>query len=226
MCNLYSSTLPPDAMRKIFAIREANYHLGNTEPLDAIWPKYEAPVVRLTKDGERELLRMSWGFLTPKLSKKTGKPIAPDAWNNARADKVTTNAMWRDAFLKRRCLVPATSFCEAKGRNPARYFWFGLTGAVPRPPFAFAGLWRGIQPGLPEEQVKTLTHTIITTTANAIVKPVHPDRMPVILDPGDYEQWLTGSDEDAQALLKPFPAEQMRIVAEGEGLRSDAGGAV
>ena len=110
----------------------------------------------------------------------------------------------------------------APGRSPAGYFWFGLAGDEPRPPFAFAGLWRDFQPGPSEDESRETTHTIITTTANDIVRPVHPDRMPVILDPADYEQWLTGSADEARALLRPFPAERMRIVAQGVGLRSDA----
>jgi putative SOS response-associated peptidase YedK len=111
----------------------------------------------------------------------------------------------------------------APGRSPAGYFWFGLAGDEPRPPFAFAGLWRDFQPGPSEGESRETTHTIITTTANDVVRPVHPDRMPVILDPADYERWLTGSADEANALLRPFPAERMRIVAEGVGLRSDAG---
>lgn len=223
MCNLYSCKKPVEAMRQLFDVLPDHDHLGNAPPLSAIWPKYEAPVVRLTDKGERELLYMQWGFLTAKVSKKTGKPIAPAAWNNARADKVARNGLWKESFQQRRCLVPATSFREAKGRNPATDHWFALKGDEPRPSFAFAGMWRGFQPGLPEQQSRLLTHTIITTTANDIVRPVHPDRMPVILDPDDYEQWLHGAAKDALALLKPYPAEKMQIVLEGVGIREDDG---
>lgn len=66
-----------------------------------------------------------------------------------------------------------------------------------------------------------LTHTMMTTTANDIVRPVHPTRMPVILDPQDYEPWLTGSPDQARALLRPFPADRMRVVREGVGILSD-----
>lgn len=221
MCNLYSSTTAQQAMRDLFKVLPDHDHLGNARPLPAIWPKYEAPVVRLAQDGERELLTMNWGFLTAKVSKKTGKPIAPAAWNNARADKVMMNGLWKDSFNRRRCLVPASSFREARGRNPATDFWFALRGEEDRPPFAFAGMWRGVQPGLPDDKVNIVTHTIITTAANEIVKPVHPDRMPVILDPADHEIWLTGSTEEALALLKPYPADRMKIVREGVGIQQD-----
>lgn len=221
MCNLYSMTTAQMAMRQIFNVAPSNDHLGNAQPQSAIWPKYDAPVVRLTDDGDREMLPMSWGFLTAKVSKKTGKPISPAAWNNARADKVAKNGLWKDSFANRRCLVPASSFREAKGRNPATDYWFALKGDEPRPPFAFAGMWRDIQPGLPDDNPNLLTHTIITTKANEIVKPVHPDRMPVILDPSDYEAWLTGSLDDALGLLKHYPADRMQIAREGVGLLKD-----
>jgi len=221
MCNLYSNLTNQEAMRGLFDVRAFADQLGNAQAQSAIWPKYDAPVVRLDDQGEREILMMSWGFLTAKVSKKTGRPIAPAAWNNARADKVTKNGLWKDSFQNRRCLVPASSFREAKGRNPATDYWFALKGDEPRPPFAFAGMWRGIQPGLPDDKLNQLTHTIITTNANNLVKPVHPNRMPVILDPADYDAWLNGTEDDAVALLQPYPADKMRIVIEGVGLVKD-----
>jgi putative SOS response-associated peptidase YedK len=75
MCNLYSLTTAKEAMRGLFDVDRNRDRLGNTEPLPAIWPKHMAPVVRLDGEGERELLMMSWGFLTAQTSKKTGKPI-------------------------------------------------------------------------------------------------------------------------------------------------------
>ena len=208
-------------MRQLFDVRPGNDSLGNAQPQAAIWPKYDAPVVRLDESGARELLYMSWGFLTAQVSKKTGKPISPAAWNNARADKVATNGLWKGSFQHRRCLMPATSFREAKGRNPATDYWFALKGDEVRPPFAFAGMWRDEQPGLPDDKAHQLTHTMITTSANELVQPIHPTRMPVILDPESYEAWLHGSVDDALALLRPYPANQMQIVKEGVGILKD-----
>ena len=144
MCNLYSNTTTQRLMRDLFAIRPGLDMLGNFEPLTAIFPKYDAPVVRLNPEGERELTKMHWGFLMPQTSKKTGKPILPRAVNNTRDDKIQTSGFWRGSFEERRCLAPATSFCEAKGRSPATYYWFGLAADDPdaRPPFAFAAIWR------------------------------------------------------------------------------------
>lgn len=221
MCNLYANLTSQEAMRRIFEVEADRDLLGNAEPLAAIWPKYEAPIVRLNSDGQRELVSMHWGFITAQVSKKTGKPIKPAAWNNARDDKVTKIGLWKESFQRRRCLIPGSSFHEAAGRNPATDFWFALKGDEERPPFAFAGIWREVQPGLDGEEGDWITHSMITTTPNELVKQVHPDRMPVILDADDYESWLTGTVDEAQALLRPFPAERMHIVRHGHGIKAD-----
>lgn len=223
MCNLYANATAQAAMRRLFDVDRKRDRLGNAQPLPAIWPKYEAPVVRLDDDGQRELLVMRWGFLTPKVSKTTGKPLKPDAWNNARDDKLRVSGLWKDSFRHRRCLILGSAFREAKGKNPAEDFWFGLAGSDEdeRQPFAFAGLWRDSQPGVEGEGADWLTHTMITTTANELVRPVHPTRMPVILDPENYELWLHGPEAEAFALLKPYPAEKMRIVRQGVGVTAD-----
>lgn len=226
MCNLYASITAKEAMVRLFAIKPDRDRLGNAEPRPAIFPKGVAPVVRLADDGARELIEMRWGFLTPQMSKKTGKPIKPAAWNNTRDDKIASAPLWRSSFLHRRCLVPASSFHETQGRAPATDFWFALVGAAQddRPPFAFAGLWREEHEDLREEGESGLTHTIVTTEANDLVRPIHAKgRMPVILDPADYERWLTGSPDEAAALLHPFPANRMRIVRHGVGEKTDPG---
>ena len=64
---------------------------------------------------------------------------------------------------------------------------------------------------------------MVTTSPNKLVGQVHPTRMPVILDPQDYEAWLHGSPAEAAELLRPFPAEKMRIARQGVGLLSDKG---
>jgi len=223
MCNLYSNMTTQDEMRRLFEVDEEYDRLGNAEPQSAIYPRYDAPVVRLDADGNRELVQMHWGFPMPQTSKKTGKPILPKAVNNARDDKLRSSRFWSASFRERRCLIPASSFCEAKGRSPATYFWFGLKGDDPRPPFAFAGLWRGFKGKYKDEDVDIITHTVVTSIPNELVKPVHPDRMVVILDPTDYETWLHGTEDEAMALCRPFDPERMQIFKSGEDEKSDHG---
>lgn len=221
MCNLYSNTIPAEAMRQLFDVAVERNRLGNAEPLPAIYPKHMAPVVRNDADGARELVALSWGFRTTKKSKKTGAIIQPGAWNNARDDKVRSSGLWKGSFEDRRCLVPASSFCEAKGRNPATYYWFALKGDEYRPALAFAGMWQTSRYQGKEGTEEVETYTVITTSANEIVKPIHPQRMPVILKPEDYEQWMDGTADEAFELLEPFNSDDMQIVRSGEGEKSD-----
>ncbi len=225
MCNLYSNTMAKDAMRQLFAVDAAHDALGNAEPLTAIFPKGMSPIVGTDADGMRWLQPAHWGFVMPQVSKKTGKPIQPKAVNNARDDKLRTSSFWKKSFEERRCLIPATSFCEAKGRNPATYVWFGVAGEGARPPFALAGIWRAYKGNYGGGELREMiTSSMVTSTPNELVRQTHPDRMPVILAPEDYAEWLIGTPDEAFALLKPFPAERMVIHQSGEGLKSDRGG--
>ncbi|NDV52958.1 SOS response-associated peptidase [Salipiger sp. PrR003] len=222
MCNLYASTMPQETMRSLFKVGAGNDALGNFEPRKAIFPKYNGPVVRLNDKGERELLDMHWGLVMPQKSKKTGKAIQPKAINNARDDKLRSSGFWRGSFEDRRCLIPATSFCEAKGRSPATYFWFTVVDEDGAPePYAFAGIWRHFKGYYKDDPVEIDTYSMVTSTPNDLVKDVHPDRMPVILSRDDYDTWLTGVPDDAFELLKPFPAERMSVIGQGDELKSE-----
>lgn len=225
MCNLYANTMPKDAMRQLFAVSEGRDNLGNAVPLPAIFPKGMSPIVGIDADGTRWLQNAHWGFVMPQSSKKTGKPIQPKAVNNARGDKLRSSRFWAKSFEDRRCLIPATSFCEAKRRNPATYVWFGVVGDEARTPIALAGIWRAYKGNYGGgEERKLITSSMVTTTPNTLTQETHPDRMPTILDPDDYEAWLMGTPDEAFAVIKPFPAERMMIHQSGEDLKSDRGG--
>ena len=233
MCNLYSVRASQAELRGLFDVDPSRDRLGNLGPLPAIFPRGDAPVVRLGEEdgdarrGARELATMHWDFPMPQRSKRTGEPILPRAVNNARDDKLASSPFWRESFEHRRCLVPVTAFCEAQGRSPAVHHWFGLAtdeteaDASARPPFAMAGLWRRWRGDYRGELRELIAHTIVTTTPNALVAPVHPERMVAILPLEDWAAWLDGPPEEALRLIRPFPAERMRVVACGEGLKAD-----
>src|SRR5437762_2590385 len=103
MCNLYSVTAARQAMLRLFKVGD-NRSVA-FEPLTAIFPGHAAPVVRLAPDGERELVTMSWGFVRLQPGK------APRRVTNTRDDNLDSR-FWRPSFHARRCLLPATSFCE------------------------------------------------------------------------------------------------------------------
>jgi putative SOS response-associated peptidase YedK len=104
----------------------------------------------------------------------------------------------------RRCLVPVTSFSEyglapgEDGKKPLH--WFDVPS---RPIFAFAGIWRPTERGN--------AYGFLTTEPNAIVAPIHPKAMPVMLHDGDYDRWLTSDWTDARELVAPFPSQLMHV---------------
>ncbi len=209
MCNLYSQTRNVEAIRRLFKV--SHNRAVDFKPKSAIFPANDAPVVRLADDGERELVTMSWGFVLPQKDK------AAKRVTNARDEKVQDSRFWSASFRERRCLVPVTSFSEPKGRKPAIWHWFAL--GDDRPLFAFAGIWRSFKGQLKADgdEVEMDTYAFLTTTPNAVVKPIHPTRMPVLLSGDDaFDTWLNGTPEAAFKLAKPFPATKMQVVAKGD----------
>ena len=105
------------------------------EPKTAIFPGYVAPIAGKAEDGERELVNLNWGFVLLQ------KGLAPRRVTNVRDDKILISKFWRPLFEQRRCLVPASSYCEPKGVEPAVWHWFAVNSEEERPLFAFPGVW-------------------------------------------------------------------------------------
>jgi len=128
---------------------------------------------------------------------------------NARAETVRTKPAFRAAFRERRCLVPAAGFYEwqVQGKGQPKQPW----RIVRRDgePFAFAGLWEHWEPKDANGAEPVRSFTIIVTDVDELLKTIH-DRMPVILEPEDYDLWLEGDPDEAEALLRPLPAEELR----------------
>jgi putative SOS response-associated peptidase YedK len=145
---------------------------------------------------------MRWGLI-PSWAKD---PSGSASMINARAETAGTKPAFRDALKSRRCLIPAGGFYEWKrdGKTKQPYCFEVNDGEL----FAFAGLWdRWKDPS--GGWVKTCS--ILTTTPNAVTSAIH-DRMPVILDPDNYDLWLDSGMRDVTAaseLLKPCDARLM-----------------
>ena len=203
MCNLYQMTSTPDAMRQLFAVEA----LPNFPPSHRIAPTDPAPIVRLKKSedgGGRELVVARWS-LVPRWSKTATLKYATF---NARGEELADKPAFREAFRRRRCLVPADGFYERLPQpdGSKQYYRIALANDAP---FAFAGLWEHWRS--PDGSESRLTFTIVTTRANALVAELHPkQRMPIILAPEDHEAWLKAGDQEIERLLVPFPTERMR----------------
>jgi putative SOS response-associated peptidase YedK len=125
---------------------------------------------------------------------------------------------WATPRSQRRCLVPASSYCEPKGEKPAMWHWFALNGDDQRPLFAFPGVWTRYRGPLKKNgpNVNQEVFACMTTEPNALTASINHERMPVLIsDPADFETWLSGSTEDAFKLARSYAAEQMRIVQFG-----------
>ncbi len=210
MCNLYSMTRNRDAILRLF--RLSHNRAAAFDPQDAIFPGYVAPVVRKAADGERELLNLNWGFILLQ------KDRAPRRVTNVRDDKILTSKFWRPSFEQRRCLVPASSYCEPKGEKPAIWHWFAIDGDDTRPVFAFPGVWTRYKGPLKKngETVEQEVFAFMTTEPNALTASINHERMPVLLsNRDDFETWLSGSTEEAFRLARSYAADQMRIVQSG-----------
>ena len=121
---------------------------------------------------------MSWGFVLL----QNGR--APKRVPNVRDDTILKSKFWRGSFEERRCLVPATSFCEPNGDvKPATWHWFAINGSEPRPIFAFPGIWRRYQGPVRKDgpKVDLEVYSFLTTTPNKLVETINHERMPVLL---------------------------------------------
>jgi putative SOS response-associated peptidase YedK len=209
MCNLYSETKGQAAIRALFGA--AHDKTGNLPAFPGIFPDQLAPIVRNSADGERELVMARWGMPGP--PQFGGQPVT-----NIRN---VSSPHWRGWLSARnRCLVAATSFCEYADTEPRKTpMWFALSEE--RPLFAFAGLWtrwRGVRgPKSAPIEDEHVLFGFLTTEPNAIVAPIHPKAMPVILTTTEeFDLGLEGETTEALKLQRPLPDKVLRIVARGE----------
>lgn len=198
MCGRFALKTPTKKLAAAFQVEEvpaveARFNIAPTQTILA---------VHQGLDG-REAKWLKWG-LVPSWAKDTSMAAR---LINARSETVQEKPSFREAFKKRRCIIPADGFYEWQRAGGKRLpFFFRMKDERP---FGFAGLWERWQ-GADKELVESCT--ILTTEANEVLRPVH-DRMPVILHPEDYKLWLdldVRKHDLVKELLQPYPAEEMR----------------
>jgi putative SOS response-associated peptidase YedK len=175
----------------------------NWSPRYNIAPTQSVPVIRQhPKEPVRQISTMRWGLI-PNWAKNTS--IASGTIN-AKSETAATKPAFRDPLRLRRCLIPADGFYEWRRTGGAKQpFCFEVKDGEL---YAFAGLWDGWKDPS-GNWIKTCS--ILTTTPNAVISTVH-DRMPVILDPDNYDLWLDPGMQDVVAIsevLKPYDARLM-----------------
>jgi len=196
MCGRYTLKASPEAIAEHFEVPE----FPDLLPRYNIAPTQAVPVVKLTPDG-RTVTMLKWGLVPPWAT----DPSVGSRMINARAETVAEKPAYRSAFKQRRCLLLADGFFEWKPEGKTKQPWhFRLNDGGP---FAFAGLCEHWSKG--GQTVSSCT--LITGEPNHLVQPVH-DRMPVILPPDRYDEWLDPENKDVEGLLRllrPFDARKM-----------------
>ncbi|MFN3704770.1 MAG: SOS response-associated peptidase [Thermoflexales bacterium] len=201
MCGRFTLTVPPEAVMA---------HFGLNAVESAFAPRYNIaptqPVAVIFEHAPRVLAVARWGLM-PSWGERAGRqtPLI-----NARAETLHERPTFRRLLHRQRCLIPADGFYEwrtdAGGHKQPIRFTLQDGGL-----FAFAGLWDTWQNAHGQ---RVPSCVIITVPANSLIAPLH-DRMPAMLDSEQARRWLSPSCKapEAQALLKPYPAERMRAYA-------------
>jgi len=197
MCGRYTLGTEEHALIEAFDVPSLAFDFV---PSYNVAPGQRAPVVAEDRSGHRIGL-LTWGLAPSWMDEPKSGFI------NARADSVASKPAFREAFQRRRCLIPADGFYEwqhtADGKKP---HWFhAADGGL----LSFAGVWESwSRPGSEPRH----TFAILTTEANSDTQPVH-DRMPVVIEATDRAQWLSRatSGRIARALLRPAPAGTLAV---------------
>lgn len=190
MCGRYVLKFTPDELIIRFGLDEC----ADFAPRYNIPPGTDIPVIRQSPEGKRVLHHLRWG-LVPHWSKD---PAIGAKLNNARGESVAEKPSFRDAFKRRRCLIPMSGFYEwkAEGKIKQPYYISAKSGE----PLVMGGLWESWKG--PDGSILR-TACVVTTSPNAVMASIH-DRMPVIVAPENWQSWLSGMPEEVAGMLAPY----------------------
>jgi putative SOS response-associated peptidase YedK len=198
MCGRYTDLLTWAQIVDLYEITSGEIAPNDFRTNYNVAPTQRAPIVRRGEKGREAVLPRRGRIPAWAKDKSIGYKLI-----NARAEGFATKAAFRSALKARRCLVVASGFYEwQKTASSKQLYWIGFPD---RRSFAFAGLWESWTGPAGGESIDS--YTLITTEPNALCAPIH-NLMPVILDPADYDRWLS-AEAPPEDLLGPFPAEEM-----------------
>ena len=193
MCGRYVVTWQPDEISERFQLRRIPEGMFQTYMNFNAAPTQEIPVIVIDESGERVLRPMKWGLRARWA--KPGDTRAPAPFN-ARAESVLEKPMFRNLIKNKRCLVPARGYYEWQNRGDHKQpFLISLPG---EPLIAFAGLYDEFTPQGEDEPVAS--YTILTTDPNDFSGKFH-NRMPVILERDDEDDWIDPTNDDLRGII-------------------------
>ncbi len=199
MCGRFAYFVPHEALVEHYGLTSAPAPFERYN----VAPTQDVLGIRVAESGEREAAPLKWGLI-PHWAKD---PTIGNRMINARGETVAEKPAYRQAFKRRRCIIPASGFYEwgpsRAGKWP--YYISPADGAL----LSFAGLWERWR--TPEGEPLD-SCTIITTAANESLARIH-QRMPVCLPESDYEAWLDpeSTKETCLELLGALPATAFEI---------------
>ena len=187
MCGRYALVTPPDALRALvdFSNRmnfPARYNIAPTQPVS---------IIRAVPQNQMALV--SWGLVAPWLKPEQVHDKSARPQINARAETITEKPSFKNAFRRRRCLVPADAIYEWDRSVGQPYRIHHLDDR----PFFMAGIWE-IWNGADGSEIESCA--IITTAANDALSEIH-HRMPAIIAPQQAADWLNTPETQADDLL-------------------------
>jgi putative SOS response-associated peptidase YedK len=192
MCGRFTCDYTWAQIRALYSLTSTP---SNVQPNYNVCPTTKVDVV-ISGDGQRALVQMRWGLI-PGWWKKPLEEFRLATFN-ARAETISEKPMFRDSFKRRRCLIPMSGYYEWKdtpqGKQP--YYFSRCDGEV----LTIAGIQDAWIDPAAGEPLRTCS--MVITEPNKLAAEVH-DRMPVILEAKDFEQWERGDVKDAAALMKP-----------------------
>lgn len=191
MCGRFTNELTWAELHALYSIHDKQPAKTNSQPRFNIAPTQDVDFAHLDKAGNVELDRGRWWLVPSWANELLNAPMF-----NARIETADTTPAFRDAWKKRRCLIPADGYFEwtTSADDGKKDPW--LLQLPDARPFSFAGLWAH------NARLGVTSCTIITAPAVPEIAHIH-SRMPVILSPEVYDTWLdTGiQGKDAKALL-------------------------
>jgi putative SOS response-associated peptidase YedK len=199
MCGRFTLTIDPTHLQEAFPWAVIPNDLS---PRFNIAPSQ--PVAVIPNSGDYYVSMYKWGLI-PSWSKD---PAIGERMINARAESLAEKPSFRNAYRRRRCLILADGFYEWKQNPGIKSKQPVIIRLINNQPFAFAGLW---ELWIAPDGSEIRSCTIITTQPNSLVGTIH-NRMPVILPPEKYKQWISPEDQPANQLnnlLIPYPADEM-----------------
>ena len=205
MCGRFSSTSQLQFLLEQF--RAEPLGVEGHQPSWNVAPASDILVVTASPDGARQLRELKWG-LVPRWAKD---PSGANRMINLRAETVREKKGWKSTLARRRCIITIDGFYEWQDQGKGQRkqpFYITSRDFIP---LALAGLWATWRD--PDGGEELFTCTILTTSANDLMEPVH-HRMPVIIAPEDWDTWLDPENTDTGELAKllvPAPEEMLTL---------------